>query len=362
MRIRNNRTTKAKEEKNEIDKINFEKSYKNTLFEIKDLEKQLYYLMGYRNTLIKKNFLIKRLNELNNNILDILRIKLFHWHSYCIICRAHENWIKLSNLIRLYFKINVLAIIREILKNRKLFQKGINIFVNLMNYLDYKNKLFFLKNFFFRLINIVNDLKVREKKLNDAINLIEEKEVFLDIVTMGNIFNKKKEIDNEKSEKYKSRFYLGIIIMKRIINDYIKKNFNYFIKNEANLIIEELDNKIIQYEELSDGNNALKIIASKDKEIETLKQSLSRFPFQLSKNEQLMSVIFQSNNQEIHNSIICKNTDHFTTIVNLLYDKFPKYRKIECFFLFNGKKINEYNTLKELNIKDGDVIMLNKYE
>ena len=141
-----------------------------------------------------------------------------------------------------------------------------------------------------------------------------------------------------------------------------KKKFKLFIKKNANLKIKELNKKIIHYEELSDSNNAIKIIASKDKEIKELKQSLSRFPFQLSKNEQLMSVIFQSSNQEIHCSIICKNTDNFTTVVNLLFDKFPKYRKLACFFLFNGKKINEYNTLKELNIKDGDVIMLNQYE
>ena len=276
MRRRSNRTTKAKEEKNEIDKINFEKSYKNTLFEIKDVEKQLYYLMGYRNTLIKKNILIKRLNELNNNRLDILRIKFFKWHSYCIIYRAHEKWTKLINLYILHTKTNV---IREVFKKIKWFKKGINKFFNLMNNLNYKNNLIILENGFFRWINKVNDLIYREEKLNDALNLIEEKRVFLDIVRIGNIFNKKQEIDNEKSEKYKSRFYSGVIIIKRIIYDCIKKNFNYFIKNEANLIIEELDNKIIQYEELSDSNNAIKIIASKDKEIETLKQSLSRFPF-----------------------------------------------------------------------------------
>ena len=134
------------------------------------------------------------------------------------------------------------------------------------------------------------------------------------------------------------------------------------IKVDTNLQIEELNEKIIQYEYLSDNNNAIKMIASKDKEIKELKQSLSRFPFQLSEKEKLMSIIFQSDNQEIHSSIICKNTDNFTTIVNSLYDKFPKYRKLGCFFLFKGNKINEYNTLKDLNIKDGDVIILNQYE
>ena len=124
-----------------------------------------------------------------------------------------------------------------------------------------------------------------------------------------------------------------------------------------NTYIHELYKKVEEFEQLKDKDHALKIIFEKEKEIKQLKESLSRCPFQLSKGEKIISVIFNSVDQTIHYSIICKNTD----IVILLYDKYPRYRKGGGYFLCNSKKINEYLNLEENGIINGDVIIFYNY-
>ena len=74
---------------------------------------------------------------------------------------------------------------------------------------------------------------------------------------------------------------------------------NTVIKSNSNLEKEKL---------------SLESLIKKDKEIEELKIKLSRFPFELNEREKLMSVIFQSTDQNIHLSVICKNTDKFNKI------------------------------------------------
>ena len=48
--------------------------------------------------------------------------------------------------------------------------------------------------------------------------------------------------------------------------------------------------------------------------IDDLKEKLSRYPFELNKNEKMMSVIFISSDQKIHYSVICKNTEKIQSI------------------------------------------------
>ena len=78
--------------------------------------------------------------------------------------------------------------------------------------------------------------------------------------------------------------------------------------------------------------------------------------------EKLMSVIIGSNNQEVHTSVICKNTDLFVNVELKVYEQYPKYKETENFFTVNGIKINKYKTLDENKIKDNDIILLNTIE
>ena len=61
-----------------------------------------------------------------------------------------------------------------------------------------------------------------------------------------------------------------------------------------------------------------------------------------------MPIIFQSIDFKINYSIICKNTDRFNMIENILYDKYPEYIEYENYFTIDGikiKKIKQWNKI-----------------
>ena len=57
-----------------------------------------------------------------------------------------------------------------------------------------------------------------------------------------------------------------------------------------------------------------------------------------------------------------KNNDKFIKLEDILYDKYPKYKDTENYFLVNGIRINRHRTLDENKIKNNDVLTLNKIE
>ena len=84
------------------------------------------------------------------------------------------------------------------------------------------------------------------------------------------------------------------------------------------------------------------LLALKDKEIKDLRELKERYPFNLLKGEKMMSIIFYSLDQKLHTSVLCKNTDKFNKIENLLYDEYPDYKEKTNSFIINGKTINFY--------------------
>ena len=133
----------------------------------------------------------------------------------------------------------------------------------------------------------------------------------------------KKELDIEKN-KFKD------------FQEKIKKD-NLKLENELNKKIDELN-----------------------KEIDELKEKLSRYPFELSKGEKLISVIFNSMDQNIHYSVICKNTEKFNKLEEKLYNDNPQYFDSDNYFIVNGNRINKLKSLEENNIKNNDIIILNQ--
>lgn len=75
-----------------------------------------------------------------------------------------------------------------------------------------------------------------------------------------------------------------------------------------------------------------------------------------------MSIIITSFDQNIHCSIICKNTDIFTYIESKIYQIYLAYSENENFFIFNGKRINRNKSLDFNEIKNNDIIILNSIE
>ena len=60
--------------------------------------------------------------------------------------------------------------------------------------------------------------------------------------------------------------------------------------------------------------------------------------------------------------VSCDINDRFNAIENKIIEKEPSIIEKVNFFLCNGNKINEYKTIKDNKIKDGDVVLLNFYD
>ena len=57
---------------------------------------------------------------------------------------------------------------------------------------------------------------------------------------------------------------------------------------------------------------------------------------------------------------ICKITDKFSKIEDYFFEKYPELIDTKNYFISKGIVINRYKTLENNNIKDGDIITLNK--
>jgi len=166
-----------------------------------------------------------------------------------------------------------------------------------------------------------------------------------------------KNIDKRKSEKEEKKY---------IINNNLSLEEELKEEKDKN---KKLQEKIEQYESLINellnksnnelnANEVIQGFLKKDKEIEILKQKLSRFPFELSEGEELYSLIFTSGDHKIHHSIICKNTSKFSSIQSQLYDEYPDYSETNNLFTVRGNKINRNKSLEDNNIKNNDIIEL----
>ena len=73
-------------------------------------------------------------------------------------------------------------------------------------------------------------------------------------------------------------------------------------------------------------------------------------------NKMVITIVDSS--QSLHFSIDCNKNDKFIKIEELLYERYPKYKKVENYFLFNGDRIKRFNTLEENGIRDNSIILL----
>ena len=139
----------------------------------------------------------------------------------------------------------------------------------------------------------------------------------------------------------------------------LKNNLNKAMEKQKPNEENETTKKVIGDELKS---SYLETIIEKDKEIKELKLKISRLPFTLEEEENLMSIIIASSDKKCIHSIICKNTDEFYKIEAQLFKTFPDYSEKEIVFKLNEKKINKHKTLEQNNINNNDVIILNIIE
>ena len=142
--------------------------------------------------------------------------------------------------------------------------------------------------------------------------------------------------------------------------------------NELESIIKELNFQLIEKDKLLDKlkikkdklkekYKEIKIISNtKENKIIELENEIKIFRnyYNFSSYEKLISIKFISINQDINFTVIAKNTDDFIKIEKILYEKYPKYKDSENFFLVNGSNIDRNRTLEENKIRNNDILTL----
>ena len=71
-----------------------------------------------------------------------------------------------------------------------------------------------------------------------------------------------------------------------------------------------------------------------------------------------IEVIIKSTDDEINIKLKCNPNDKFYKLEEQLYQIYPNLRKTNNYFVFDGRNIIRFNTLKENNIKNGTIILI----
>ena len=222
---------------------------------------------------------------------------------------------------------------------------------------------------------ISNNNKVVDSvnKLNNEANI--KKEISNNSISNKYIDELRKQLDDEKNKNKiledENNAFKNIINKlnqdyKSSIRKYENDNKNYISKIktlENNIQKLSLENDILK-EKINSltNNNINEGMLNLYKRIDDLTEKLNRFPFYLEKDEKMLSIIFMSIDQNINYPIICKNTDTINILETELYKKYPEFSETDNYFLCKGTVMNRFKKFEDLNIKNGDIIVLNKRE
>ena len=180
--------------------------------------------------------------------------------------------------------------------------------------------------------------------------------IFIDDISNENLLN----IEKNKNIQLNNRIKQLEIDLK---NEKEKnKNLNEQVEKYKSIII-DLNDKLLG-NNLVDNNKVLElqnIIKEKIDEINVLKSKLNNDSLNnIQPGEQIIAIGFTSTDQNIQNFFRpCKDSDLFVKLEEKLYDEYPQYKDVETFFLANGRKVLRFKSMKENNIKNGQVILLN---
>ena len=140
--------------------------------------------------------------------------------------------------------------------------------------------------------------------------------------------------------------------------------------NNKNKIIENLQNKFSNLENLYNNNLSLiqkyqNDLNQKEQELQQLKQNLNTNLIKNNNDSNKkygFAINFISNNQEFHYPIVCNENDLISRLEEELYNEYPKYKDYNTYLTCHGTQLKRFKTIKENNIKKGDVILVNIIE
>ena len=71
-----------------------------------------------------------------------------------------------------------------------------------------------------------------------------------------------------------------------------------------------------------------------------------------------MCINFISSDHKIHFAVPCTGDDVFAEIEEKLYKKYPEYRETNNIFLFEGRQVLRFKTIKENHLESGLLVTL----
>ena len=198
--------------------------------------------------------------------------------------------------------------------------------------------------------NKYEELKIKNRQLiDDNINLKNSNENLKNQLKIFFKVNDELSLEKENNKNLQIK-----------IND-LYKSLNEG-KEKFQITLDKLNSEMKAFNNTSNNINEFKLkneIEVGNKKINDLKLKLSRYPFDLSEGEELITVIFSSVDESIIVSVYCKNNDKFSVIENKLYELYPEY-KGDNIFMTNGRVINRDHNLYENGIGNESIIYFNK--
>ena len=216
-----------------------------------------------------------------------------------------------------------------------------------------------------------------------------------DFISYGKLFIKKNDLENKLKEfklsieKFKEDIEGIKAILQNVIdyfekfyklndelvhNNYIKNRNYQALNNIKEFYNEDISKKLVNFtytknyfQKITQIFKLYNYLFKKELNIESQSQSgeQEKLPTinegnmkNSNEGEQLMTVIFISEDQKVHYSFICKKTDKFQDLESKLYKIYPEYSKTDNHFVVNGRTITKSKNLDENEVKNSDIITL----
>ena len=94
-----------------------------------------------------------------------------------------------------------------------------------------------------------------------------------------------------------------------------------------------------------------------------IKQLKTADSSEILQGEKKIVVEFISVDQKVnYRSVICKNTEKFSKVENVIYEEYHELKNGNYYFIVNGEIIDKNKTLEENKIKDKDIITIIEIE
>ena len=303
-----------------------------------------------------KNFSFSNNMKLSNNKNIVYNLSCFIEASTNLVYFNNNNiWTKISGYNK-YEKIDTIENKKPVILFYQLNNsQGIN-FTSINQNMINPNQLN-MNNINNPQNNINNNNKIPNKNINAMNNMGDNNNKVTNFNMNNNINN-----INMNNDKNPESLLKKLKETKEELNEQILKNktLEEKIKELENELAKEKENKI-NIKNAINNADIIKRLELIEKENE-MKKIISRYPFELLEGENILSVIFISTDQKIHLSIICKNTEKFSDVEARLYKVYPEYLESENYFLTKGKRVYRFKTIEQNNIKNSDIITLEKYE